>query len=379
MTTNNLPRNHALLFANGPYQLLIGVASVRKHCPENCEIMVIPYDMKWQKELSRVTCKFAEFLGLKVIHLPFEFLKSSADNKKTYIMRSSLNHILFFLYTKKYCKQYAFLPKLYGAPERAILLAASKKKVIIYDDGYGQYVNPKVHISKFDEFVYRIIGLDDPIQNNISIAPRNPSLINFNSSQVFTVLQEGYTQEFKDVMSEIAGQREFLLSLKIDEENKPLSIFITLPRFSFAVKDVLISSLSKLISQFFEISPEVKFLLKPHPRDINVDFTELTNGIHMASNWRLLPLEMWCYPAEVICLALNPVVVLTGTSTVAINSDLLPQTKVMIYDFLSFNIPGYNEKSKEIMVKSGNFTGCTAEDAINILGPFIKSFLRNQS
>ena len=180
-------------------------------------------------------------------------------------------------------------------------------------------------------------------------------------------------------MSEIAEQREFLLSLKIHVEIKYISILITLPRFSFMVKDVLISSLSKLFSQFFEISPEIKFLLKPHPRDINVAFTELTNGIHVCSNWQLLPLEMWCYPAEVICLALNPMVVLTGTSTVAINSDLLPQTKIMVFDFLSFNMPGYNEKSKEIMVKSGNFTGSTAEDAINILTSFINNFLRNQS
>lgn len=371
MTLNNPPRNHALLFANGPYQLLVGVASWRKHCQENCEITVIPYDMQWQKELSRVTCKFAEFLGLKVIHLPFEFLKSSADNKKTYVMRSSLNHILFFLYTKKYCKQYAFLPKLYGAPERAILLAASKKKVIIYDDGYGQYVNPKVHLSIFDKVVYQLIGLNDPSRNNIFISPRNPALVTFNSSPMFKVLNENYTQDLKKVIGELIDNPNFLSQSKYVQEKYPLSVIITLPRFSLAVKDVLIGGLIKLFTQFSQAFPEVKFLLKPHPRDINVKFTEITKGIPLSSNWGFLPDEMWCYPAEIICLALNPVVILTGTSTVGINSDLLPRTRVMVFDFLSFNMPGYNEKSKEIMVKAGTYCGSSVEDAIRLMANYL--------
>ena len=364
MKNNPESNRHVLLFANGPYQFIIGIACILKRFPSDIKIDLIPYDMQWQKSLKDITLEFAQLYNVNIIHLPFEFLKSNTDNQRTYPLRSFVNHLLFIFYTKAFAKQYIFMPKMYGAPERAILLAAVNKKKIIYDDGFGQYVNPQVHLSKYDQFVYMLIGLKDHRKNNIFISPRNPSLVNFEGFRNVEVFKDGYTDELRMVLEYLNSKIQPRKTLEIYQTNKKTNVMISLPRISFIDKTELALGLTKIFIHFSREYPQILFLLKPHPRDVLMDFSDFSSNFADLSNCQFLPIELWCYPAELLCLELKPIAILSGTSTIGINSDLITSTKVMVFDFLSFNLPGYSEEAKEIMVNAGNHLGITAEDAI---------------
>ena len=110
---------NAIIFTNGPYQLMVGVACARFHIKNLEQIDVITYDMKWQKDLKRTTDEIINILNLNRVNFIFEFKKSDITNAQTYPIRAGLNHLTFSLYGLLQNKDNIFIPKLYGSPERA--------------------------------------------------------------------------------------------------------------------------------------------------------------------------------------------------------------------------------------------------------------------
>ncbi len=369
--------DHALLFVNGPYQLLTGLACVRKHLQGECKITVVLYDMKWQPELKRITQQIAQQFGLFVDAGPVELEKSTADNTKTYMFRSLVNHLTFYWYTRKTCKQYLFLPKIYGAPERAILLAAAQKKVVIFDDGYGQYIAPEAHFNKFDQLVYCMMGIGEKPRVNLLISPRSPNLARYTSFSNIKLAQDGYTFELMGLIHALSKQEVFTRALK-DHAQVGQVVIIALPRMAYLNQIALQKDLMELFSSILKDFKNARFLLKPHPRDVIFDFAEFKTQLGKLPNWDFMPHQLWNYPLEVICEALKPAAVISGASTIGINADLLTDVKVMVYKFLSFKLDGYEQKAIEVMQKAGVYMGQTAAEAANDICNHLNTLLADK-
>lgn len=363
-----------LLFVNGPYQLMVGVACIRRHIQNIDLIEAISYDMKWQKELEKVVYSFAKVLKISVRNLPIEVKKSTIANNRTFLLRSILNHVAFYLYCKKFRGMNIFIPKVYGSPERAIILASRKKNIFIYDDGYGQYIDPRVNQGKIDSLLYKFIENDKQHhRSNIIIAPRQPQLITYDSYQNTSISKQDYSKELKEVIKDIAMSQDLLQMTGNYRKSENLFVLISLPRLAMSSILGLGIDLDLLVNKVSNEFPTLVFLLKPHPRDVVLDFQELSRNIGKPKNWELLPRSLWCYPVEVLSQAINPRIILTGNSTIGINSDLLPKTKVMVFDFLSFNMPYYNDHATRLMKSAGNYRGKTVEEAINLLIYYFKN------
>ena len=360
------PRNHALLFANGPYQLLVGVACIRKHIQDIQEIDVITYDMEWQKELQRSTSDFVKHLGLNQIQIPYEYQKSDISNSHTYKIRTAANHYLFYHYCKKYGKDNIFIPKIYGSPERAILLAAKKKNVFVYDDGFGQYVSPQVNMQKYDRIIYKF--LQGKEKSNITIAPRKPQLLKYSEIHIASISPLDYTKELQELLCFLASNIVLPeLSTLLDGLKDKNLVLLPLPRLSLTSISLLISNLKLLLEYSNRNLKKTFFLFKPHPRDITLDFSVFRRELGPLGNSEIISHSLWAYPTELLFHVIHPEVILSGTSTVGINSDIMDDTRVFVFDFLSFNLPNYNDHARQIMVNSGTYKGSTVNDAIDTL------------
>lgn len=363
---NNGKENQALIFANGPYQLMVGLACARKHIHNLQKIEVITYDMQWQDELNKITRDYIDILKLNFIKLPYEFRKSDISNFSTYRVRTFINHILFFLYSKKYGKKNIFIPKLYGSPERAIILASLNKNIFVYDDGFGIYLDPRINQRKLDKSLYQLIDFySRRFDINIGIFPRKPQLITYDNFHEIKISKIDYSAELSIIIQNISNYyKEAMIANLEPKIDKKKRILIALPRLTLSVKKELGEKIHQLIDAITLSFPTVYFLLKPHPRDVPLDFSFLKEYLGNDQNWGLLPKSTWCQPVEVISLSLLPVLILSGWSTVGINEDLLSQTKVMVFDFLSFDLPNYNNFAKMLMKKTGTYSGETVQNAI---------------
>jgi len=364
---------HALIFANGPYQLMVGLACVKKHLKRIEEVDVITYDMQWQEELNKTTQSFIRILRLNNIKIPVDFKKSDISNFNTYPFRAFLNHILFFLYTKKYGKKYVLIPKLYGSPERAIILASLKKHVYIYDDGFGIYLDPRINLRRLDAMLYNYSKISSRRRElDIMIYPRKPKLITYDNFQDIKISKVGYSDELSIIVRYLSKNNSEIITPLRNKIGGKKKILITLPRLSLVVEKQLGEKIRQLIEGVNRSFPSTFFLLKPHPRDATLDFKFLHDCLGIQQNWDLLPKSTWCQPVEVISLSLVPDIILSGSSTVGINEDLLIGIKVMVFEFLSFNLPYYNKYSEMLMKKAGTFSGITVKDAIEEVIKYFK-------
>lgn len=358
--------NHALIFANGPYQLMVGLACTRKHFGCNPVVDVITYDMPWQKDLENTTVEFIEILNLNHIKVPYEFRKSDISNRVTYRFRAFLNHLLFFFYAKRYGDIYIFIPKLYGSPERAILLASLNKSVFVFDDGFGIYLDPGINIHGFDRWLYtRFFKFQGGFKPELYISPRRPGLATYKSYFDIPVSQEDYSHELSQIIGTISDHQAQRIQRALPGAVKDKKIIlVSLPRIILSGKDPLCEALGELLKSIEDIDPGIHFLFKPHPRDIAQDLNILKEQLMGIKNWSFLPEFTWCQPVEVISSCLDPILLLSGWSTVGVNQDLMGQTKVMVFDFLSFDIPSYNDHAKKLMIKAGTYSGADVKDAI---------------
>lgn len=366
ISKNVSPRNHSLLFVNGPYQLLVGVACIRKHNQGIHDVDVIAYDMKWQKELERTSSDLTRYLNLNMIQIPFEFLKSDISNSHTHKLRTAANHLLFYHYCKKYGKDNIFIPKIYGSPERAILLAAKKEKIYIYDDGFGQYISPQVNMQKYDYIIHKLLG--GGRKTNITIAPRKPQLLSYSENSIATISSLDYTNEFKELLTYIASIVDLpdLSTTLAGCQGKTL-VLIPLPRLSLTSISLMTSDLKKILGFSSQNLNNLHFLFKPHPRDVTLDFNTFQQELESYKNSEIIPNSLWAYPTELLYHIIHPEIILSGISTVGINSDVMDNIPVFVYDFLSFNLPNYNIHAKQVMVHSGTYGGSTVNDAIKDL------------
>ncbi len=363
---SNLPNEDALIFCNGPYQLLVGYACVLKHLPTNKNVKVITYDMLWQPELIKVTKDFIKALKLTEKHIPLELKKSDINNFKTNKIATLFNHITFFLYVALNNDQNIFLPKIEGSPERAIILAARKKKVFIYDDGYGIYIDPKVKQTKLDRLIFKLIGgKQSNVKANITICPRKPTLMTYNNFYNVRISKIDYTDKLINILDILPTLvvNSNLLSICDNLVEKKI-IIISLPRIALVNEQSFYKDIFSLIDSIGAYNPKVFFLIKPHPRDTVGQLEALDKFLMPLSNWNMFPSEVWGYPIEILSRICRAKLVLSGWSTVGINGDLIKNTKVMVFDFLSFNQPEYTKFAKMVMEKAKTHFGENIEDAI---------------
>ena len=359
-------RNEALIFVNGPYQLMVGLACLQKHQKSINTIHVISYDMSWQADLSKITQDFTNILGLNFIKLPFEFKKSDISNFKTHKIRTLINHILFYIYSKVYAKSYIFVPKIVGSPERAIILASLDTKINIYDDGFGNYIDPGVRQRKLDLWLFDYIKkISSRREVKIEICPRKPELITYSKFQSVPVSGFDYSEELLSIIQSLSDHYNDLIVSNLTAKTfGKRNIIIILPRLSLSVEKQLGKDIKQLIEAVSKLSPNTFFLLKPHPRDITLNFQFINQYLCDCQNWELLPKSIWSLPAEIVLYSLKPEITVSGCSTVGINADLFVFTKTMVFEFLSFNLPYYNDSAKMVMKKAGNYFGETVEEAI---------------
>ena len=128
---NDTDSEKALVFVNGSYQFIVGLACARKYVPNASMIEVIGYDMIWQKELRRVVQEAAECLNVSYRDMPCELPKSNADYSKTHILRSLWNQFFMWLFVKQSSAQHIFLPKIFNNPEIA-MIAGQKISMFIF-------------------------------------------------------------------------------------------------------------------------------------------------------------------------------------------------------------------------------------------------------
>lgn len=359
--------NDALIFANGPYQLLVGLACARRHIENLNHVYVLLYDMKWQNDLQKTCQDFSQILGLKLINFPYEFRKSDISNKKPHRFRSIINHLSFFLFGIINSIPNFFIPKPYGSPERAIILSSLNKKIYIYDDGFGMYIDPIINQNKFDRQLYTIIDRYFLKQKaNMLICPRKPDLLDYSSFHGIRLSSYDYSNQLWEYFQTLA--RHFSPLLRKDlgyEVDEKIIILIALPRLAFTDQQKISKEIFKLIKAVAKSYPNVLFLLKPHPRDLRDDLQILSKGLINVQYSAFLPESTIPYPIEVISLILDAPIILSGYSTVGINGDLFPKTRVMVFDFLSFNISHYNNYARGIMIKAGGYAGGSVQNAIN--------------
>jgi hypothetical protein len=366
MHLQNRPKYDAMIFANGPYQLLVGLACARRHIGKPGQISVVLYDMKWQPALFQTCRSFSQFLNLEIINFAFEWEKSTISNTHTYPGRSLLNHLTFFISGLFNPCPNIFLPKLYGSPERAIILSSINKKIYIYDDGYGMYVDPVINQNKIDKWLYKYIDrFFSNKKSNITICPRKPELMDYEQFHDIRISREDYSRELRDIFVTIANQTKFRIreSIHLPLEGKK-TILVALPRLAFANQNEIIGSLHELIHALSMMKQNVTIFIKPHPRDLPADLLALEVALKDEPDWELLPSFTTPYPIEILSLALDASIILSGFSTVGMNADVIPGNRVLVFDFLSFNIPHYNDFARRIMVKAGGYAGATVQEAV---------------
>lgn len=363
---SNLINEDALIFCNGPYQLLVGYACVKKHLPNNKNVKVITYDMSWQTELIKISKDFIKALKLTEKHIPLELKKSDINNFRTNKIATLINHITFFLYVVLNNDQNIFLPKIEGSPERAIILAARKKNVFIYDDGYGIYIDPKVKQTKLDRLIFKLIsGKQNNVKTKITICPRKPTLVTYNNFYNVHISKFDYTDKLITILDLLPNLVVNLNLLSIcDKLGEKKIIIITLPRIALINEQSFYKDIFSLIKSIGAYNPKVNFLIKPHPRDTVGQLEALNEFLMPLSNWNMFPSEVWGYPVEILSRICKAKLILSGLSTVGINGDLINNTKVMVFDFLSFNQPEYTKFAKMVMEKAKTHFGETIEDAI---------------
>lgn len=359
-------KNNAVIFANGPYQLMVGLACARRHLGNIGLVSVVPYDMKWQPALLQTCRDFSKFLNLEIIDPAFEWEKSDITNRHTNPIRSLLNHLAFFVSGLFNPAPNLFIPKLYGSPERAIILSSLNKKIHIYDDGYGMYIDPVINQNKIDRWLYEFIDrFFSQKKENITICPRKPELMDYRQFHNIQISWKDYSGDLCDIFASIADHTKSKIreSIRYPLEGRK-TILIALPRLAFANQMETISSLQKLIHEVSIMNQNTFFLIKPHPRDLPADLISLEISLKDEPDWELLPAFTTPYPVEVLSLALGASIILSGFSTVGMNADVIPGIKVMVFEFLSFNIPHYNDFARKIMVNAGGYAGVSVHEAV---------------
>jgi len=350
-----------LLFVNGPYQFIVGLACVRKYVPDASSLEVIGYDMRWQKALSSTTADFAAHMKVNYRTLPFEFKKSDPDYKRTYPLRSLWNMVYIKDLVKNHPAAHIFAPKLFNNPERAIAEGAQKKALYIFDDGIGLYLGRIITFEK-NKYVTRFkLKGRPPI---VDICPSVPSLFDMPLPSWFRVNRHDYTQEVKTIIAQLADGVDIAITEDNLEKDTGILCFsrISLLQSLERTDDIL-----KMIDELNRCSRNLHFLIKPHPRDdpkaVQLYFRQFTRR----ENCELLEPALWMAPVEILAKKIAPKVIVSGASTIAVNQQFFPRTKLLITGIVGEQRADLSAKAIQFLENIDGYTGDSVDDLIQRL------------
>lgn len=347
-----------LLFVNGPYQLIVGLACIRKYIPEASNIEVIGYDMRWQKSLRRLVREFAQILDIAYREMPLEFKKSDSNYKRTYFLRSIWNLIVFELFVKVSLAQYIFIPKLFNNPERAIANGASQKNIFIYDDGIGLYVE-RIISFKPNKYI-RQVKLRRCVRD-IIVCPSNPKYFDSILPLGFLLNSEDYTNEIRELFFALSNRFPFR---NLEDSPNLFTVFLCVSRISLIRTHHRLQDIHRLIDYFGGINKNIRFLIKPHPRDNPKEVADYFIQVTNMENCRLLPPNLWSIPVEILVQRINARIVVSGVSTIALNEKFFPHTKIIISGVLGEQRSDLSVKVIRFLEKFDFYTGDNLDELI---------------
>jgi hypothetical protein len=326
-----IAKDHALLFINGPYQLIVGLACIRKYLSSQIELEVIGYDMPWQKELRDVVIKISKVLKIEYRYIPLEFQKSDFNYKRTYRLRSLINQMYIKAFVQFHSANNIFVPKLVGNPERAIVLGAKKKSIYVFDDGLEFYVNSlsnKVSLNeKSKKYIYRL-KLKNRLET-IKICPSRPIFFDLPLLPGCVLYKKDYSNEIEEIFEGLAKSFQQHLKIILQLNN---AIIVCLPRL-WTLNPNKANQIFDLIDFINEQRKDIYILLKPHPRDKQHDVEKFFSK-NVSRNCVLLEPMLWVFPIEILARMIDAKLILSGISTIAMNQKLIKELDVIITTLL---------------------------------------------
>ncbi|PKN88012.1 MAG: hypothetical protein CVU46_02525 [Chloroflexi bacterium HGW-Chloroflexi-8] len=353
--------NSVLLFVNGPYQLIVGLACVYTYISENIFIEVIGYDMRWNKGLREIVKSFAKQLQLTYSEFPFEFKKSNHNYEKSFVLRSIWNQLLMKTFVLTHPAKHIFVPKIYNNPERAIVSGAIEKILYVYDDGIGLYIN-RIITDQKNKYVRKLDLKKRP--KIIYVCPSNPSLFISPLNQGFILNTRNYKCKIKEVIYELSCGINF--DVRKYDQNKKI-IILCPSRIEILRSHSSLSDIIKVINAIFTINSNIFFLIKPHPRDNPKEIEKYFKKLVNINNCRLIDQELWVVPIEILNQKLKSIYIISGISTIAINDDFFVSSKVLISGVLGEHREDLTYDAIQFLEKLDSYTGDNVNTLISII------------
>ncbi len=352
---------NVLLFVNGPYQLVVGLACVYTYISKDIIIDVIGYDMRWNKELSNIVKTFAKQFNLSYSVIPFEFKKSDSNYKKTYFVRSIWNQFVIKNYVLFNPANHIFVPKIFNNPERAIVSGARRKNLYVYDDGIGLYIN-RIVTDQDNKYLKRLDLKKHP--KIINICPSNPSLFNISLNEGFLLNTINYKRKMKEIIYELTCNIKLEINMSIHDKN----IIILCPsRIAILRSHSSLAAINKIITSIYSINQNIFFVIKPHPRDNPKEIENYFQKIINTTNCTLLEQNLWGIPIEILIQKLKSIFIISGVSTIAINIDFFESSRVIITGVLGEHREDLSYDALQFLDKLDNYIGDNVNSLINII------------
>ena len=212
----------------------------------------------------------------------------------------------------------------------------------------------------------------------LGIYSSRPCLLTYDNYNDVVISKTDYSKELISVIQKISHFYKKELTSKITRNSRNRkTIILAMPRISTIKKELLGKELSILISTISHNFPDTYFFLKPHPRDLIQDLTFLDNFLSNNLQWEFIPPCFWTHPIETLAGSLNASLIISGYSTIGINEDLISPTRVLVFNFLSFNLPYYNPFAKLVMQKACTYSGESVQEALESISAFLISDKEN--
>ena len=144
-------------------------------------------------------------------------------------------------------------------------------------------------------------------------------------------------------------------------------VVVCLTRLSYVDVASYRSGVDALIQAIVRDLPEAMIVIKPHPRDKFDEVSDAFANLASHSSVTLLAENLWHIPLEILAHMLNPQAILAGWSTIGINSDLVPNSQVIVTDLLSFEREGVSNLMKKMIERIGTYGGATARDVVRAM------------
>lgn len=362
---NKLEEN-VLLFVNGPYQLIVGLACIHAYFSKNTIINVIGYDMRWNKKLREIVKSLSSYLQISYSEIPFEFKKSDSNYKKTYVLRSIWNQLVIKNYVLFNPESNIFVPKLFNNPERAIVSGARDKNLYVYDDGIGFYIN-RIVTHQENKYIRKLDLKKRP--KIINLCPSNPSLFTTTLNNSFKLNTRNYKIKVKEIIYKLSCD----LNLNLSNYDFNKKIIILCPsRIAILQSHSSFVTINSVINTISAISDNILFLIKPHPRDKPREVEKYFQKLINKNNCILLDQDLWVVPVELLVQKIKSILIISGVSTIAINDDFFESSKVIISGVLGEQHDELTDETIQFLEKLGNYIGDNENTLINIIANEIR-------